>query len=153
MYDYILVIVDQLTKIVNYEPVKLTIDALGLVKVIINVMVQHYGQFDSFVSDQGSVFNSKFWSSLSYFLGIKQRLSTMFHPQTDGQIEKQNSNMKFYLRAFVNYKQNDWTRLLPMAEFAYNNMKNTSTGYTPFELNCHFHTRISYKKDVDPHPS
>ncbi len=38
-----------------------------------------------------------------------------------------------------------------MAEFAYNNAKNTSTGYTPFELNCGFHPRVSYKENVNPH--
>ncbi len=37
-----------------------------------------------------------------------------------------------------------------MAEFAYNNAKNASTGYIPFELNCGFHPRVSYKEDVDP---
>ena len=38
-----------------------------------------------------------------------------------------------------------------MAEFAYNNAKNTSTSYTSFKLNCGFHLRVSYKKDVNPH--
>ena len=58
--------------------------------------------------------------------------------------------MEAYLRAFVNYKQNDWARLLPIAEFAYNNAKNTSTGYTLVELNFGFHPRVSYEEDVDP---
>ncbi len=58
--------------------------------------------------------------------------------------------MKAYLRAFVNFEQNDWARLLPMAEFAYNNGKNASTGHTPFELNCGFHFWASYKEDIDP---
>ena len=102
------------------------------------------------MSDRGSVFTSKFWSSLCYFLGIKQKLSTAFYPQTDGQTERQNSTMETYLQAFVNFKQNDWARLLPMAEFAYNNAKNASTGYTPFELNCGYHPRVSYEEDVDP---
>ena len=149
-YDSILVIVDRLTKMVHYEPVKVTIDAPGLAEVIIDVVVRHHGLPDSIVSNRGSVLTSKFWSLLCYFLGIKQRLSTAFHPQTDGQTERQNSIMEAYLRAFVNYEQNDWARLLPMAEFAYNNAKNTSTGYTPFELNCGFHPRVSYEEDVDP---
>ena len=135
---------------VHYEPVKVTIDAPGLAEVIIDVVVRHHGLPDSIVSDRGSVFTSKFWSSLCYFLGIKRRLSTAFHPQTDRQTERQNSTMEAYLRAFVNYEQNDWARLLPMAEFAYNNAKNTSTGHTPFELNCGFHPRASYEEDVDP---
>ena len=55
-----------------------------------------------------------------------------------------------YLQAFVNFKQNDWTRLLPMAEFAYNNAKNTNTGHTSFKLNCGYHLWILYKKNVNP---
>ena len=117
-YDSILVIVDRLTKMVHYEPVKVTIDAPGLAEVILDVVVRHHGLPDSIVSDRGSLFTSKFWSSLCYFLGIKQRLSTAFHPQTDGQTERQNSTMEAYLRAFVNFEQNDWARLLPMAGFA-----------------------------------
>ena len=58
--------------------------------------------------------------------------------------------MEAYFRAFGNYEQNDWVRLLLMAEFAYNNAKNTITGYTPFELNCSFYPKVSYKEDVDP---
>ena len=58
--------------------------------------------------------------------------------------------MEAYLRAFVNFKQNDWARLLPIAEFAYNNAKNASTGYTLFELNCGYHLWVSYKEDIDP---
>ncbi len=58
--------------------------------------------------------------------------------------------MEAYLRVFVNFEQNDWARLLPMAEFAYNNVKNASTSYTSFELNCGYHPKTSYKEDVDP---
>ena len=84
-YDSILVIVDRLTKMVHYEPVKVTIDAPGLAEVILDVVVRHHGLPDSIVSDRGSLFTSKFWSSLCYFLGIKRRLSTAFYYQTDGQ--------------------------------------------------------------------
>ncbi len=54
-----------------------------------------------------SVFSSKFWSSLYYFLEIKWKLSTTFHPQTDSQTKSQNSKIKAYLKVFVNYAQND----------------------------------------------
>ncbi len=58
--------------------------------------------------------------------------------------------MEAYLRAFVNWEQDDWARLLPMAEFVYNKAKNASTGHTPFKLNCSYHPRVSFKEDVDP---
>ncbi len=135
---------------IHYVPVKVTIDASGLAEVIIDVIVHHHGVLESIVTDRGSLFTSKFWSSLCYFLGIKRKLSTAFYPQTDGQTERQNSTMEAYFRAFVNWEQDDWARLLPIAEFAYNNAKNASTGHTPFKLNCDYHPRISFKEDVDP---
>lgn len=84
----ILVIVDWLTKMVHYKPIKVIINALGLAKVIINVVVRHHGLSDSIIIDCGSVFTSKFWPLLCYFLGIKRKLSTTFYPQTDGQTEQ-----------------------------------------------------------------
>ena len=135
---------------VHYKPVQMTITAPALAEVILNVVVRHHGLPDSIVSDRGSVFTSKFWSSLCYFLSIKQRLSTAFHPQTDGQTDQQNSTMEAYLRAFVNYEQDNWAGLLPMAEFAWNNAKYASIGYMPFELKCGYHPRVSYKENVNP---
>ena len=59
--------------------------------------------------------------------------------------------MEAYFRTFINFKQNDWARFLSIAEFVYNNAKNTSTGHMLFELNCGYHSRISYKEEVDPY--
>ena len=148
-YNSILVIVDRPTKMICYKPVKVTINAPGLAEVILNVVEHHHGLPNSIVSDQGTVFTSKFWSSLCYFLGIKRRLSTSFHPQTDGRTKRQNSTIEAYLRAFVNYQQNDWARLLLMAEFAYNNAKNASTGHMPFKFNCGYHPRVLYEEDLN----
>ncbi len=134
---------------VHYVPIKVTINVPGLAKVIIDIVVHHHGVPESIITDQGSLFTSKFWSSLCYFLGMKWKLFTAFHPQTYGQTEKQNSTMEAYLRVFVNWKQVDWARLFPMAEFTYNNAKNASIGYTPFKLNYGYHPRISFKEDVD----
>ena len=103
-YDSILVIIDVLTKIVCYEPVKITIGAPGLAKVILDMVVRYHGLPDSIMSDKGSLFTSKFWSSLCYFLDIKWRLSTAFHPQTDGQTKRQNNTIEEYFWAFLNFK-------------------------------------------------
>ena len=151
IYNLILVIVDRLTKMVHYKPVKVTIDAPGLAEVIKDVEVWHHGLPDSIVTDRSSFFTSKFWSSLYYFLEVKWRLSTAFYPQTDSQTKRQNSTMEAYLKVFINFERNDWARLLLIAEFVYNNAKNTSTGHTPFELNCRYHPWMLYEEDVDPH--
>ncbi len=84
MYDSILVIINRLTKMIYYKPVKITIDTPALVEIIIETVVRHHDFPDSIVRDWGLVFTLKFWSSLCYFLGIKRKLSTAFHPQTDG---------------------------------------------------------------------
>ena len=97
-YDLILVIVDWLIKIVHYKPPKVTIDVPELAEVILDLLVQHHGFPDSIVTDKGFFFTMKFWSSLCYFLDIKQRLSTTFHPETDSQTERQNSTIESYLR-------------------------------------------------------
>ena len=57
--------------------------------------------------------------------------------------------MEAYLQAFVNYEQDNWAQLLPIAKFAYNNAKNVSTGHTLFKLNCGFQPQTFYKKDVN----
>lgn len=92
---------------IYYEPVKITINAFSLAKVIIDVVVQYYGLPNSIISDWSSVFTLKFWLLLCHFLGIKQKLSTAFYLQTDGQTQRQNNIIEAYLQAFVNYKQNN----------------------------------------------
>ena len=83
-YDLILVIGNLLNKMVHYKLVKVSMNALRLAEVIMDTVMQQYGFPDSIISDCGAIFMSKFWFSLCYILGIKQHLSTMFHPQMNG---------------------------------------------------------------------
>ena len=106
-YDSILVIVDWLTKIIHYELVKIIIDASRPPDILLDMVVQYHGLSNSIVTDRGSIFTSKVLLLLCYFLGIKQKLSTAFHPQTDGQIERKNSTIEAYLQAFVTFEQNE----------------------------------------------
>ena len=83
-YDSILIIVNCLIKMMNYKPVKITINTPKLVEVIIDVVVQHHNFPDSVINDQGAIFTSKFWSLLYHFLGIKWHLSIIFYPRQTG---------------------------------------------------------------------
>ena len=103
------------------------------------------------MTDRDSLFTSRFWSLLCYFLEVKRRLSTAFYSQTDGQTKWQNSTIEAYLRAFVNFEQNDWAKFLLIAKFPYNNAKNANTGHTPFKLNCGYYPWVLYEEDVDLH--
>jgi len=68
-------------------------------------------------------------------LKIEALLSTPFHPQTDGQIERSNAILEQYLRTYVNYLQDDWEAWLHLAEFTGNNYASKATGMSPFFTN------------------
>ena len=71
-HNFIFVIVNQLIKMVNYNLVKVTINAPGLVEVRIDVVIWDYGLSNLIVIDRGFLFTLKLWSSLCYLLGMKQ---------------------------------------------------------------------------------
>ena len=75
--------------------------------------------------------------------------SLFFTHKKTARLERQNSTVKAYLQAFISFKQNYWTWLLPIAKFAYNNTKNTSNGYMLFKFNYGYHSRVSYEKDLN----
>jgi len=72
-------------------------------------------------------------------LGIKQKLSTAFHPQTDRESEWVNQEIEQYLRICGNFQQDDWATLLPLIEFAHNARPHRSTHRSPFEVWYGFH--------------
>ena len=92
---------------------------------------------------------SLFWRHLCKRLRIDARLSTAYHPETDGQTERANGEMEQYLRSFVDYMQDDWDDWLPMAEFAANNSRNETTGTTPFLANTGQHPRMGFEPPSD----
>jgi hypothetical protein len=84
--------------------------------------------------DRDPQFTAHFAKKLCHVLGINQNLSTAYHPQTDGQLKWANQWVEQYLRIYGNEKQNDWVKLLPLAQYTYNTWINESTKATPFKL-------------------
>ena len=84
------------------------------------------------VLDRGTQFIAKFWKGLCKILKIEALLSTPYHPETDGQIERMNVILEQYLRAYINYLQDDWEAWLHLAEFAANNQASETTRMSPF---------------------
>ena len=81
---------------------------------------------------------------------INHRLSTAFHTQTDGQTERQNQVIEQYLRAYVDYMQGYWLEMLPLAQFAYNNLKHAARSITPFRAHDGFDSRMHVKLLKEP---
>lgn len=142
VFNSLFVVVDRYTKMAKYIPVLKTITAERLADVFIEHIVSQFGIPEGIVSDRGSVFTSAFWSQLCYCLRIKRKLSTAFHPQTDGQTERQNQSLEHYFRCYCNYLQDDWVQKAPLAEFAYNNSVHSTTGMSPFFAMYGFHPNV-----------
>ena len=132
IYDSILVVTDRLTKYAYFLPYIEESGAGELAYWFQKNIVSQHGLPDEVTSDRDGRLTSKFWESLMDQLGVKQKLSTAFHPQTDGQTERINQILEQYLRCYVNYQQDDWVTLLPTAQFAYNSARSGTTGSTPF---------------------
>jgi len=131
-YDAIWVVVDRLSKMRHFVPCQTTIDARGLAEMFLKEVIRLHGVPRTIISDRGPQFAALFWKRLCERLGVDRRLSTAFHPQTDGQTERVNASMEQYLRIFTSYQQDDWVQWLPLAEFAANNGTSETTKCSAF---------------------
>ena len=138
-HDMIMVIVDRLTKYAYMIPTTETIDAEQMANIVLRHVVANHGMPSKITSDRDKLFTSNMWQSFADQMGIELRLSTAYHPQTNGQTERVNQTLKQYLRHYVNYQQNDWAGLLPTAQLAYNNAVHSTTNETPFFANYGYH--------------
>ena len=118
--------------------------ATDVAKKFVSEIWKTHGLPEEIVSDRDTKWTGEFWQGICKLLNIKRKLSTAFHPQTDGQTERVNQTLETYLRTFINYDQDDWLQMLPLAEFAYNNSYTTATRTTPFYANYGFHPRTMY---------
>lgn len=149
-YDSVLVVVCRLSKMAHFIPTTMDgCDAKEVARLFRDNIFRLHGFPESSVSDRGSVFVSEFFRAFARLTKLKLRYSTAFHPQTDGQTERVNAILEQYVRGYCNYQQNDWTELLAMAEFAYNNSTSSTTRMTPFFANYGYHPRFLFELRSD----
>jgi hypothetical protein len=133
--DTILTITDHdCSKAALFFACKETITAEEVAELYAKHMFPHYGIPRKVISDRDPRFTEWFTTTLCSKLGIKQNLSTAYHPQMDGQSERTNQWLEQYLRIFRNYSQSDWANWLPLAQYIHNSWMNETTKQTPFNL-------------------
>jgi hypothetical protein len=132
--DSIVVFVDRLSKLVHLQPCSSKITATELGQSFMWHVFRLHGMPKDIVSDRDSKFVSKFWRAVCDMLGVKQNMSTAFHPQSDGQTERANRVIEEMLRHYVNPHQDDWDTKLAACEFAINSAHQESIGTSPFYL-------------------
>ncbi|KAL8171380.1 hypothetical protein V2J09_023184 [Rumex salicifolius] len=120
----IMMVVDRFSKYAVFIPTFGGCQTTKVAKLFFKNVVMHWGLPRRIVSDRDSQFTSKLWTDLFNILGIDFHFSTAFHPQTDGQIERINSLPS----------QQDWAKLIAIAQFSYNLQQSESTGKSPFEI-------------------
>ena len=144
-YDLILVIVDRLTKMVYFIPTTKKTSAEGLARLFRDNVQKLHGLSKSISLDKGPQFAVELIKELNQMLGIKSKMSTAFHPQTDRQMERVNQELEQYLRIFIDHRQEHWPDWLETAEFAYNNKAHSSTKISSFRENYRQDPRMGFE--------
>jgi len=148
-FDTILVIVDRLSKQAIFIPTHDTITSAELACLfVIHVFSKH--RVPSYItSDCGSEFVSYFFRSLGTTLDIRLHFTSGYHPEANGQAERTNQTLEQYLCIYCNYQQDNWSELLPLVEFAYNNAPSATTGVSLFFANKGYHSNLSMYPERD----
>lgn len=151
-YNAIWVIVDRLSKRSHFIPVKMGTgesSAESCAKIFCREYVRLHGLPETIVSDRDTRFTSLFWQTLMKMLGIEQKMSSAFRPNTDGQSERVNRFIEDFLRNYVHPCQKDWNTFLYAAEFAFNSRVHESLGMSPFEADIGYVPKAMSDRQFD----
>lgn len=148
-HDAIFVIVDRLTKQSIFLPSSTRSTSASIAKDFVTHVFSKHGVPSHVTSDRGSEFVSDFFTSLGKVLDMNLHATSGYNPQADGQTERTNQTLEQYLRIYCNHHQDNWAALLPIAEFAYNNADNASTGVSPFFANKGYHPSLVIHPERD----
>ena len=134
-FDSILTITDQgSTKAVILIPCRETMTVEELAKEYKAKAFPYISLPSRLISDRDTRFTSKMFRELCEQLGIKQNLSSAYHPQTDGESERTNQSVEVTLRIFCNHRQDDWAEWLPVVQYQMNAHESSTTRKIPFEV-------------------
>jgi len=144
-YNTILVVYDCFSKMAHFIATTEKTLAEGLAKLFRDHVWKLHRLPESIISDRGAQFVVGMMRELNNLLGIQTKLSTAYHPQTDGQTERINQELEQYLRVFIDHRQEQWPDWLGMVEFAYNNKIHVATKISPFKANYSQDPRIGFE--------
>jgi transposase InsO family protein len=130
----ILVVVDLFSKYAHFIGLKHPFTAASVAQAFLSNVYRLHGLPQALVSDRDRVFTSNFWRELFKLAGVELRLSTAYHPQSDGQTERVNQCLETFLRCFVHTCPRQWHKWLDQAEFWYNTSWHSALNRSPFEV-------------------
>ena len=148
-FDTILVIVNWLTKQAIFIPTHDTITSMDLAHIFVLHVFSKYSVPSHVTSDRGSEFVSNFFRSLDTALDMQLYFTSDYHPEGDGQTKYTNQTLEQYLCVYCNYQQDNWSELLSLVKFAYNNTPSATTGVSSFFTNKGYHPNITVHPKCD----
>src|SRR5271168_1461946 len=141
-FDSIVTFTDRLNSDIQIVPTQINLTAEKLADLFFDKWYCENGLPLEIISDRDKLFVSKFWKHLHNLTGVKIKMSTSYHPQTDGASERSNKTVIQAIRFHVGRTQRGWARALPRIWFNIMNTVNSSTGFTPFQLRLGRNPRI-----------
>ncbi len=129
----ILTVIDRFSKACRLIPLTKLPTAFETAEALLEQVFRFYGLPEDIVSDRGPQFTSIVWSAFCHQININISLTSGYHPESNGQVERLNQELTRFLRSYCHNNQNDWSRYLLWAEYAQNSLHKTSTGLTPFQ--------------------
>jgi hypothetical protein len=142
--DSICNVVDHLTGLCHIIACKSTDTAKDTADRILEGVVRLHGLPHVVVSDRDAKFTSNFWQALHARLGTRLAMSSAYHPQTDGKVERGNAVIEEVLRCFTSARQDDWAEHLAACELAINSSVSDTTGLSPFFAAYGFHPTLPW---------
>jgi hypothetical protein len=129
------VVVDKLTKRAHYIPTTKNVNSKQTAHLLLEHVIKYHAAIpEAIISDRGPQFTSLLFTELWTALGTELRLSTSYHPQSDGQTERQIRELEQQLRVHANRTGSNWKEWLSVVEMHYNSDVHESTGKTPYEM-------------------
>ena len=144
-----MVIIDWLTKQVIFIPTHDTIISIDLAYLFVLHMFSKHGIPFYVIFDKGSEFVSNFFHSLSTVLDMWLHFTSDYHPEGDGQTKHMNQTLEQYLHIYYNYQQDNWSELLSLMKFSYNNALSATTSISSFFANKGYHPNITVHSKCD----
>ena len=133
-YNNLITFTDRLGSDIRLIPTTTTLTAEHFAELFFQHWYCENGLPLEIISDRDKLFLSRFWKELHKLTGIKLKMSTAYHPESDGASERTNKTVIQAIRFAVERDQKGWVKALPNIRFNLMNTTNASTGFTPFQL-------------------
>ena len=129
-----MVVVDKFSRFAHFIPISHPYTALSIARLFLDNVYKLHSMPVSIISDRDPIFTSVFWKELFRLAGTQLRMSSSYHPQTDGTTERVNQSLEAFLRCFAQVCPRKWADWLSLAEYWYNTNWHSAPNKTPFEV-------------------